>query len=152
MPKNLKKLIDQRRAKTGESYQTALRHVRNQRPSKFELLIRRLIQLAKARQDEYDARPNKKFDIKRFFGPRPPCEAALRSALTALSSQELRKVEVLMYSGRDRENVHDIQMSLLEDSHDVTVHVIMSKSPLVDYLEAGLMRAQSDNIDLDADF
>lgn len=50
MPSNLKKLVHERRTKTGETHQTALRHVRTVRsPKMFEEIVRRIIQLAAAR-------------------------------------------------------------------------------------------------------
>ncbi|WP_437759543.1 hypothetical protein [Sorangium sp. So ce1389] len=158
MPGNLKKLIRARRAKTGESHQSALRHVRDQRPPSFEAIVHRVIQLAKERNREYDEDPRNhgrralRQLLERILEPPPPGKAALTRALMELPYRDLRKIEVLMYSGRDGGDVHSLARTLREDSHDVTVIVITQKSPLDRYLEQGLARAKRDGVDLEADF
>ena len=61
MPSNLKKLIQARRAKTGESYQTALRYVKARAEAsgrgRFEHVVHEIIRLGKVR-NALDIRPS----------------------------------------------------------------------------------------------
>ncbi len=161
MPSNLKKLVRERQLKTGESYQTALRHLRGQRKSgSFEAIVLRIIELAKARNREnaadndgsvnYFANLEQRLERRRFV---PPCTSALRDALSKLSSGEIRKLQVLMYSGRERKDVHAMERDLSYDRTDtISIDVIMSKRPLDRYLADGLTRAKHDGVDLDGAF
>lgn len=162
MPKNLKRLVRERQLKTGESHQTAIRHVRGQRPpSEFEATVLRIIELAKARNRELDAQdsqgslstddPNLGSHLQQYL--RSPGRVALQAALLALSSVDLRKVKVLMYSGRERESVHTLEPTLYRDPTDrVSVSMIISKRPLDEYLEEGLALAKRDGVDLEGKF
>ena len=157
MPKNIKRIIHERRLKTGESHQTAARHVRGQRPSLgFEAIVLRIIGLAMARNREdasSDEGPTDYLDAEPLLRPTPPAEAALLAALSELSSEDLRKLEVLMYSGREHHDVHTMERTLGYDRSDaITVDVVSGKSPLDKYLEEGLALAKRDGVDLDGKF
>ncbi len=163
MPSNFKKLVRERMEKTGESWQTAARHVRNQRrqPGRFEAILLRIIELAKMRNEEHDNNPRNhgggmfgelsRQMIEDIVSP-PPHDKALREALLALSMEDLRKLEVLMYSGRDGDDVFKTNRTLRRDDRIGMVGTIRSKSPLDRYLIAGLARARRDGVDLEGDF
>ncbi len=157
MPKNLKRLIRERRGKTGESHQTAARHVRGKIlvPS-FESLVRRIIKLVMARNAKDEAEPlsdDNLFEEALARARNPlPCARTLTETLRALPERDLQKLKVLMYSGRDDINVHSVRRTLPQTTHDVTVLVILEKAPAYLYLEAGLRRAKKDGVDLDGDF
>ena len=59
---------------------------------------------------------------------------------------DLRKVEVLMYSGRDG---HSLSASLPRDTSAMTVAVLAGKTPLAEDLAEGLGRAERSGIDLE---
>jgi hypothetical protein len=161
MPKNFKDLVRDRQAKTGESWQTAARHVRNQKISAFGAVAQRILHLAKARDDEYDADPRR--HRSRSVGeivdqilhePEPPHKKALRQTLLELSEKDLRKIEVLFYAGApfNDETVHEVQRTLSRDSREVTALILVGKLRLAAQLEAGLAHAKLEGVDLDADF
>lgn len=162
MPTNYKSRVRERMEKYGESWQTAARHVQNQNrePGRFEAIVLRIIDLTKKRNAEHDNDPRNQTEgrmladiVATLFEPMPPCKAALTEALRALSMEDLRKLEVLMYSGRDGDDVFKTNRTLRRDDHDVTVITIRSKCPRLDrYLIAGLARARKDGVDLEADF
>lgn len=160
MPSNFKSQVRERMEKTGESWQTAARNVRNQvhLPGRFEAIVLRIIDLAKKRNEEREQRRGEQTTIsideslKSLLEPMPPCKAALHQALKALSMKDVRKVEVLMYSGRDGDDVFKTNRTLRRDDHAVTVSQIRSKSPLDKYLSDGLAQAKRDGVDLEGDF
>jgi hypothetical protein len=162
LPSNLKKLVEARRAKTGESYQTALRHVRRQQPpGRFEALVHRIIQLASERSEEYDAlHPNQgavsvgDVVMRILREPTPPREQALRDALLATSEDDLRKLEVLYYAGEPFNGTSILEMERLvpRDSHEITAHHLSKKMGMPEMLEAGLTKAIGEGVDLEAPF
>ena len=86
------------------------------------------------------------------LGLREPHEQALRDALAAVPEDDLWKIESLMYSGRESENVHQVHKQLYKDPHGVTVSVIAGKMPLDEYLENGLALAVRYRVNLEGDF
>lgn len=159
MPTNFKRMVRERQLKTGESHQTAARHVRGVRPpGGFEALVLRIIELAKVRNQQDAARPTRTIRYLPAPNEKPypifsPGEKALRTALSELSWPVLRKVEVLMYSGRERQDVHVIERTLpRDDAPIITVDVIAGKRPVDEYLEEGLALAKKGGVDLDGEF
>jgi hypothetical protein len=158
MPKNLDKMVEARRAKTGESYQAALRHVRGSagRPGgRLEGIIRKLIVMARERNSEesgpaYNTRQLVRRIKLRYKNGREPKAQLLLDSLKALSPEDIRKVELVMYSGRENEHVYDMHRALGEEDPDVAVSIVFGKSPLDEYLREGLERARRDGLDLDA--
>ena len=108
MPSNLKKLIEARRAKTGETYQTALRHVRAQSdgagPGSFERLAREIVRLARQRNASNVRPPVRSggaFPVRRISeidDAENTGDVALREALERLPLDALQKIEALISS------------------------------------------------------
>ena len=162
MPSNLKKLIQARRAKTGESYQTALRHIKAQAAGpgrgRFEHVVRGIIHLGKQR-NALDIRSSVRdtgvLPVRHAaeIGDRLDADdAGLREALERLPRDVLHKLEALMYSGRDRCDVLEVFHEFPKEDKRATVESIFSKRPLDEYLEAGLRIARARKLDLEADF
>ena len=158
MPKNLDNMVEARRAKTGESYQAALRHVRarTQAPEgRLAKVIRRLIVMARDRNEEqagpaYNTRQLVRRIKLRYQNGHKPKERLLLETLKSLSPEDIRKVELVMYSGREDEHVLDMHRALFEEEPDMAVSIVFGKSPLDEYLTDGLKRARRDGFDLDA--
>jgi hypothetical protein len=79
-------------------------------------------------------------------------DACLRESLERLSLDVLHKLEALMYSGRDHCDVLEVFRELPKEDKRATVESILGKSPLYEYLEAGLKIARARKLDLEADF
>lgn len=143
MPSNFEKVVCERMEKTGESWQTAARHVRNQRRpiGRFESLVLQIVDLAKKRKDEYRANPK--------VWPSPSGKI-LFETLYALPKEDTWKLVALMYSGRDEEDVLERYSTLEKATH--TWLAIEEKLPADEYLKAGLARARKSGIDLEGDF
>jgi hypothetical protein len=157
---NKKKLIRERMAKTGESYQAAQRHLvggggGDGGSIPFEVVVRKIIHLAVARAVEMDGlRPeNPIMDVPTVIHihsqPKPEADR-LRAALAALDYAQLRKLELLMYAGREDDDFRLLHDRLAKDSAVVTASILQSKRSLASYLEKGLAYARRDGIDLDA--
>jgi hypothetical protein len=162
MPSNLKKLIDARRAKTGESYQTALRHVRAQAdgagPGSFERLARDIVRLARQRNAP-DVRPAVRSGeafptrhISEIDATENTGDLALREALDRLPLDALHKIEALMYAGSHECDVLEMFREVPKADKAATVRTLVGKKPLDWDLEAGLERAKESRLDLDSDF
>ena len=86
--------------------------------------------------------------------PRPEREK-LRVYLESLSLENLAKLETVMYIGRgDDDDIHSMYrhlIGLFSDKKRVADDMIQ-KTPLGDYLEAGLRRAAEQDLDLDGSF
>lgn len=113
--------------------------------ARFEGIVLDVIRLARERRKEPAngglLRKGKKLDS--------PAEAALRNFLRALAWDDLRKLLVLMYSGRDDESMLTEHRHLAEESSAVTASIMRGKVPLDEYLLAGLRRAERDGVDLE---
>lgn len=156
MPSNLKNMVRTRMEKTGESYQQALRHVRGGGGPRLEAVIRGLIPLAEARLRESEALrtplgltiPEDDATAAYFRKPRP-AEDALQAALKKLDLPMLRKIEAVMYAGREDDDVLMTHRHLHKDDQPITAHVIASKLPLAEYLADGLRLVREQGVDLD---
>ncbi|MBK9260234.1 MAG: hypothetical protein IPM54_10405 [Polyangiaceae bacterium] len=162
MPSKFKKLVRERREKTGESRQTAARHIRNQRRpvGRFEAILLNIIELTKKRQEEYEADPRYRerksmAEIAQFvdedlLSP-PPAKKALDDALHALPRTDVWKLVAMMYFGVpwEENDVFTIYQGMFKN--DGTV-MSLGKRRVVQYLENGLARAKRDGIDLEASF
>lgn len=69
--------------------------------------------------------------------------------LRGLSPDNLRKVEVLMYAGRDEEDILQLSSRLSRNDHADTASNVAQKYPLADYLRRGLQLADEQGLDLD---
>lgn len=155
-----KKAIRARQQSTGETYSTARLHVLRALPEPpaapppavlapppppagFAPLVALVIDLASS---------------ARKHGGEPAAGASaprvdLRSFLLALSPAQLRKMEVLMYAGRAGEGLRDVAGELTRSTPAETVDLIESKlAVLAGYLRRGLMVAEHEHIDLDAEW
>lgn len=155
MPSNLKKMVRDRIAKTGESYQQALRHVRahatGAAATPLEAIIRRLIVLAEARNAESDAQNDGPFlDVAKYLREPHPARDALRAALLKLDLATLRKIQAIMYAGRDDEEVLGVYQHLPPDSQPATASMISGKTSLPEYLREGLRLTRRQGVELDA--
>jgi hypothetical protein len=151
---NKKKLIRERMAKTGESYQAAQRHVVG--GGRFEAIVNRVATLARAAGIEYDE-ASARLPIARtlYEGPDPSRNSvkysALLVALRALSPADTRKMRMLMYSGRDNEPVSELSERLHIEDPRVDVAVMMGKfRTLSRNLRNGLVLAAKEGFDLEA--
>jgi hypothetical protein len=162
MPKNLKKLIEARRAKTGETYQTALRHIRAQSdgagPGSFERLAREIVRLARQRNASNVRSPVRSggaFPVRHVSeidGAENTGDVALREALERLPLDALHKIEALMYAGCNECDVLEEFREVPKEDKVATVRTLVGKKPLDWYLEAGIERARESGLDLDSDF
>lgn len=159
MPSNLKKMVRARMEKTGESHQQALRHIRGGRSGDggLEAVIRRLVSLATARREESQTdNPRLGLTIpmnaetEAYLNRPRPADDALRFALNELDLGTLRKIEAVMYAGREHEDVLITYRHLPKDDRLVTAHMIASKLPLAEYLTDGLQLVWEQGIDLDS--
>jgi hypothetical protein len=154
-----------RQATLGGKYQHHLRAVGGGGSSgRFECYVMRIIELAKARHEEVRAEETSGGDdaliIEGLMAPRPAAEAALRAALHDASPLDARKLEVLMYVGRDawhgpgesKDVFHLVEKALVRDAYEITLHVIGGKSPLHVYLTNGLAEAKRVGLDLKSAF
>ncbi|MDI3288055.1 hypothetical protein [Polyangium sp. 15x6] len=163
MPSNFKKLVRDRMAKTGESYQTAARHVRSAGEGppvgRFEALVLLFIRLAKARREEYEADPRYRtrsstgealdHAIEDLESP-PPCDKAFNEAIFAIPQEDVWKLAAVMYAGRDNTDLLTTYRGKVGNKR--VVMSIVEKSPLDEYLEAGLAKAKMDGFDLENGF
>lgn len=161
MPKNLKKLVGERRAKTGESYQAALRHVRNRvgggppppPPPTFEDRVHELIGLSRKRREEHDSRRAAQDASESRLTLEPTsCERQIQELLGSFSERDLKKLQALMHSGREDESVLLCHRDLPPVASTIRASMLFEKLPLADYLERGLARAHREGIDLNGDF
>lgn len=164
MPSNLKKMVRARMDKTGESYQQALRHVREQNtpPSPATSLcniVEGIIELAQKRDEESRTDPlnqqlvvNMADMIRRLREPQPPTEAKLERALDGLPDDVLWKIEALYYAARDGYGIAEALREVPKDRHALTVAHLMEKAPLAELLVEGLRMAGDEDFDLDADW
>lgn len=67
-------------------------------------------------------------------------KTAARDFLLSLRPEAVRTIEVVMYSGRDKEAFEDVAAELARDDHETTVSVILGKGPAPGYLRAGIER------------
>jgi hypothetical protein len=161
MPSTSKRAIRELMAKTGMSYQAAKR-AHSGEPSRFRATITHLIEVARLRRDEEREARARRFretgsysvnigsvSIEDLIGPPKGAEKMLIDALEALSDDDLRKVEVIMYAGRDGGGVMNTHRSLLRDDRFAMIDIISEKLPLDDYLTRGLGEVDREHVDLD---
>ncbi|HEU4411657.1 MAG TPA: hypothetical protein VFS43_40815 [Polyangiaceae bacterium] len=125
----------------------------------FERLVHDFIRLAQARYDEYRA-ANKvdwySLDVDEMVDEvlklPLPAEAALHAALKALPYRDLRKLHVLMYAGRERDDVIGMGRTLGREIPEFIVGIVSDKIRLHEYLRDGLRLAKAQGVDLEADF
>lgn len=140
-----------RMLEVAETSPTLQRDGRLAPPERFEALVHGIIALAKSRNEEEELSPDRSVE-ESIFGPPLPAEAALDKALSELPYPILRKLEVLMYSGREGIGVVAMERTLLRNDADVTASMIAEKLPLDEYLTAGLRLAKVDGVDLEGSF
>ena len=151
--KKLKKAIRARMAQNDESYTTARMHIlaklgKSDSKGRFERVLEGTIERAAAARSAYV----KRMQVPITEGP-GATERLLRAHLEGLHPEDLRRVEVLMYAGRDGEDIIDLASELPRDTHEITVHVVASKLPVLEeYLTKGLALAKEQGVDLDAGF
>lgn len=151
-----KKAIRARQQSTGESYSTARLHVLRALPPSetpapaaappspppptgFAATVAGVIELASlaARSGVHTSEPAE----------------ALRRTLAQLAPADLRKIEVLMYAGRAGEGLRDVAGELTRSRPVETVDLIDGKrAVLAHYLRRGLMVAEHEHVDLDAEW
>jgi hypothetical protein len=152
-----KRKIRRAMAKSGMSYQAVV-NAQRRTPGPFERLVSRIAVLATNRRDEDAAA--RRFYVRNIGDLHAgPAERPLIDALDATSDADARKLELLMYLGRDclcGEPVRDLEdFGLLcrltnRDDHSATVDQIGGKLPLDEYLEAGLRAAKRLGVELEA--
>jgi hypothetical protein len=168
---NKKKLIRERMAKTGESYQAAQRHVvvgaggAADQPSRvatrkprgpFETAVLRIIALSIARSLESSGLrqrfPNYlERSASRALGKHQESRRdGLLTALQDFNDWDIRKLKILMYSGREGDSLLETNNSVGSEDPDIDVSIVLGKAPLASYLRAGLRRARRDGIDIEA--
>lgn len=153
MPSKFKKLVHERQAKTGERYQTAARQIRTQCSATFEATLLHIIALAKLRREAVNARVHQRINGgTEQARTRPPSEDALLSALLSSSLTDVRKLLVLMYSGREGTSRHSHIMPCDVKDHLTMACILDEKLPLDRYLEDGLELARKQGLDLESDF
>jgi hypothetical protein len=152
MTSNLKKLARERQAKTGESYAAARAALvaKRQPPQSFTAIVMKVISLATTAFTASAARgPHDLMELA--LGGRLPEEQALEDYLEALPAVTLRKLEALMYLGRDHRTdvlaTGQVNVSALDlpgrfsdasSDPERNVERMTSKFPLPDYLRDGL--------------
>jgi len=80
--------------------------------------------------------------------------------VVSLSERDLKKLQALMYYGRDaidypdedNADIHTVHRILPPDRHEIKATMVVEKMPLDEYLEVGLARAKREGVDLEADF
>jgi hypothetical protein len=153
-----KKAIRARQQATGETYSTARLHVLRpllepppstpamstaSPPTGFAATVARAIDLASSAGKGGELTP----------ASEPATPADLRAFLLALPPTELRKIEVLMCAGRAGEGLRDVAGELTRSTPVETVDLIEGKlSVLARYLRRGLMVAEHEHVDLDAEW
>lgn len=152
-----KKAIRERMTRTGETYSTARMHLLGARGggpapsrSRIEALIREIITLSRA-DEAPEATGATPFRITKMADVLSSEERTLQDYLLGLAEQDLRKIEVLYYAGREDESVLELATTLHRDTHERTAIGLTDKSPaLAEYLQAGLLVAAEQGVDLDA--
>jgi hypothetical protein len=121
------------------------RRAQSQRCGRLENTIRRLMQLVKERNVEDELLEKRypngwdRFRAGLTKGSEPKHEASLE-ALTELTPEDIRKVELVMYSGREDQHVLEMHRTLKEEDPDIAVSIVFEKSPLDEYLAKGLKK------------
>jgi len=169
---NFTKLIEARMAKTGESYQSAQRHVVKagggggaekppqppEDPPGFAGRISRLLRLAEAEAVEAAK------EAKSYMGPDGtvrlsdvplsdgPAYWALRNAVDEFDEADTRKLEAFMYSGREGVSLRTMHRQLtIDKTEHARAQVVSKRGPaLVSYLRRALEQARLAGVDLDA--
>lgn len=122
-------------------------------PNRFATVAEHVLQLARSRRlEELERRPSEdtdRLDVDNLF-QRGPHEQSLRDYLESLDADDVRKLEVLMYSGRDGDSFPDTHRILRYASTDVARQTILGKLPLDTYLQDGLQLLRGLRFDLDA--
>lgn len=172
------KLIAELRAKTGMAHADAKRVVESRvqrtddpapqvsaKETTIAGVISKTIELAQARHDEAEERIRVRgsalflaadlVEERRLRGwKREPADQALRDFLLAQPLPVLQKIQAVMYAGRGDDDVLDLfdYLSGDDDDHFATAAQIASKSPLAEYLRAGLTETIRAKVDLEADW
>jgi hypothetical protein len=110
-------------------------------PPPFESDLRNIIELASQRRQ-----------LRGGSEEQQLAGRALSAALSALTEPALKKVQSLMYAGRDGESIPVVHRAPPHNSTPICVSILFEKLPLDKYLEAGIICARRDGIDLEADF
>jgi len=74
----------------------------------------------------------------------------LHKAVRSLPDEVLRKIQAVMYMGRDGDEYEDVLQNLKDHKHAVRAEMVAGKVPLDEYLEAGLRLVDERGIDLQA--
>ena len=149
---NFKKLVDARRRRTGESYQSAARHIRR-KTKPFEHVVRHVIALGREAAEYHLSKYSNGIlfsdhleeflkDHKRRVELRSQENVLDRDDLTPDEKLEftlldlpyatLLKLEALMYSGRDGLDVKSTYLQLPKDDQSITAHNMAEKIPLAE--------------------
>jgi hypothetical protein len=163
--KKAKRAVRALAARTGHSYQGALRAV-IPLPGLFERIVLQVLRLAKARDDESARRKAEGREMVGVLGDlldptARPARMKLWDYLTSQTTEDTFKLNALMYAGRDAVSLIDEEESIRRiylgcfigpRAKSVARIQMMEKSPLVRYLQAGMHAARDQHVDIEGAF
>lgn len=136
-------------------------------PASVEAIIGKVIELAQIRKDLQDQRLDRRrretgsslislgdvaADLAAHDGQRFPDDRKLRDYLAAQERSVLHKIQTVMYAGRDRDDPLVLHGMFSREDERALAAQIASKSPLAEYLLAGLRVVAREGLDLEVDW